>query len=123
MENWEICSGKSIRPLVTARPLVNEKAAALPDASTLAEATDIITEAIQRQLSSLLVVSKDDIDPKKPIHKYGVDSLVAVEMRNWFSKGAGADVETAEILGDVGITDLTNKVARKSQFVKEELKG
>jgi NADPH:quinone reductase-like Zn-dependent oxidoreductase/NAD(P)-dependent dehydrogenase (short-subunit alcohol dehydrogenase family) len=52
----------------------------LQDALTLAEATGIITEAIQDQLSSLLVVSKDDIDPKKPIHKYGVDSLVAVSM-------------------------------------------
>jgi NADPH:quinone reductase-like Zn-dependent oxidoreductase/NAD(P)-dependent dehydrogenase (short-subunit alcohol dehydrogenase family) len=95
----------------------------LQDATTLAEATDIITEAIQSQLSSLLVVSKDDIDPKKPIHKYGVDSMVAVEMRNWFSKGVGADVGTTEILDDIGIAELAVKIASKSRFVKEELKS
>ncbi|KAF1947383.1 polyketide synthase-like protein [Clathrospora elynae] len=95
----------------------------LQDAKTLNEATEIITEAIQTQLSSLLVVSKDDIDPKKPIHKYGVDSLVAVEMRNWFAKGVGADVGTIEILGDAGIAELAGRVAMKSKFVKEELKA
>lgn len=94
----------------------------LQDATTLAEATDIITEAIQMQLSSLLVVSKDDIDPRKPIHKYGVDSLVAVEMRNWFAKGVGADVGTIEILDDAGIAELAARVAKKSRFVKAELK-
>jgi NADPH:quinone reductase-like Zn-dependent oxidoreductase/NAD(P)-dependent dehydrogenase (short-subunit alcohol dehydrogenase family) len=94
----------------------------LQDATTLAEATDIITEAIQMQLSSLLVVSKDDIDPKKPIHKYGVDSMVAVEMRNWFSKGVGADIGTTEILDDIGIAELAARVTKKSRFVKEDLK-
>ncbi|KAH7372371.1 polyketide synthase-like protein [Pyrenochaeta sp. MPI-SDFR-AT-0127] len=95
----------------------------LQDATTLAEATEIITEAVQIQLSSLLVVSKDDIDPRKPIHKYGVDSLVAVEMRNWFAKGVGADVSTVEILDDSGISELAARVAKKSRFVKEELKA
>jgi aryl carrier-like protein len=94
----------------------------LQDATTLVEAADIITEAIQTQLSSLLVVSKDDIDPKKPIHKYGVDSMVAVEMRNWFSKGVGVDVGTTEILDDTGIAELAARVAKKSRFVKEDLK-
>jgi NAD(P)-dependent dehydrogenase (short-subunit alcohol dehydrogenase family)/aryl carrier-like protein len=95
----------------------------LPSATSLAEATNIITEAIQAQLSSLLVVSKDDIDPKKPIHKYGVDSLVAVEMKNWFMKGVGADVGTADILGHSGISELAAKVATRSKFVKDELKA
>lgn len=95
----------------------------LPDAASLAEATSIITEAIQTQLSSLLVVSKDDIDTKKPIHNYGVDSLVAVEMKNWFAKGVGADVGTTEILGEDGIAELAAKVAVRSRFVKDELKG
>jgi NADPH:quinone reductase-like Zn-dependent oxidoreductase/NAD(P)-dependent dehydrogenase (short-subunit alcohol dehydrogenase family) len=95
---------------------------ALQDATSLAEAIDIITEAIQSQLSSLLVVSKDDIDPKKPIHRYGVDSLIGVEMRNWFAKGVGAEVATTEILGDAGIAELAATVASRSRFVKEELK-
>jgi aryl carrier-like protein len=94
----------------------------LSEASSLAQATDIVVEAIQTQLSSLLVVSKDDIDPQKAIYRYGVDSLVAVEMRNWFSKAIGADVGTVDIMSDISIWLLAVKVAGKSKFVKEELK-
>ncbi|KAI8941217.1 hypothetical protein NX059_002455 [Plenodomus lindquistii] len=94
----------------------------LPAATTLAGAVSIITEAIQEQLSSLLVVSKDEINIKNAVHKYGVDSLVAVEMKNWFAKGVGADVSTTEILGDVSISLLAERVAVRSRFVMEELK-
>ncbi|USP78512.1 polyketide synthase PKS9 [Curvularia clavata] len=94
----------------------------LSEAKSLAHATDIIVEAIQSQLSSLLVVSKDDIDSQKAIYRYGVDSLVAVEMRNWFSKAVGADVSTADIMSDISIWLLAVKVAGASRFVSEELK-
>jgi NADPH:quinone reductase-like Zn-dependent oxidoreductase/NAD(P)-dependent dehydrogenase (short-subunit alcohol dehydrogenase family)/aryl carrier-like protein len=94
----------------------------LGEATSLAHATDIVVEAVQTQLSSLLVVSKDDIDPQKAIYRYGVDSLVAVEMRNWFSKAIGADVGTADIMSDISIWLLAVKVASKSKFVREELK-
>jgi len=96
--------------------------AALQNALSFANAIDIIIEAIQTQLSNLLVVGKDDIDPKNPIHKYGVDSLVAVEMRNWFAKGVGADVSSAEILDNIGIADLAKKVGVRSKYVKDDLK-
>jgi NADPH:quinone reductase-like Zn-dependent oxidoreductase/NAD(P)-dependent dehydrogenase (short-subunit alcohol dehydrogenase family) len=94
----------------------------LQNATTLAEGTYIVVEAIRTQLSSLLVVSKDDIDPKKPIHMYGVDSLVAVEMRNWFAKGLGVDVSTTEILGGAGMAELAARVTKSSRYVKDELK-
>ncbi|EMD90232.1 hypothetical protein COCC4DRAFT_126629 [Bipolaris maydis ATCC 48331] len=94
----------------------------LSEAKSLAQATDIIVGAIQVQLSSLLVVSKDDIDPQKAIYRYGVDSLVAVEMRNWFSKAVGADVATADIMSDISIWLLAVKVAGTSRFVRDELK-
>lgn len=97
--------------------------ALLPDATTLDEAVAIITEAIQDQLSSLLVVSKDDIDIKNAVHKYGVDSLVAVEMKNWLAKAVGSDISTTEILGDVSIDVLAGRVATMSRFVSDELKG
>ncbi|KAL6703832.1 hypothetical protein ACN47E_009051 [Coniothyrium glycines] len=96
--------------------------ATLPGAATLEDAAAIIEQALQLQLSKLLVVGQEDIDAKKAIHRYGVDSLVAVEMRNWFSKGVGADVSTIEILSDVSIQELASRVARKSRFVKEDLR-
>lgn len=60
------------------------------------------------------------MDPAKPIHSFGVDSLVAVEMRNWFAKGVGVDLSVVEILGGEAIRHLAAGVARKSRFVTDE---
>ncbi|KAA8624680.1 Polyketide synthase modules [Pyrenophora tritici-repentis] len=97
-----------IKPSPTAQ---NSTSHLLSSATSLAQATDIVVSAIQTQLSSLLVVAKEDIDPQRAIYRYGVDSLVAVEMRNWFSKAVGADVATSEIMSDVSIWLLGVKVA------------
>jgi hypothetical protein len=52
------------------------------------------------------------------MHAYGVDSLVAVELRNWFSQAVDADVPIFEILGDTSFTELGAMVAAKSRVVK-----
>jgi len=87
------------------------------------ESSDIITDAIRHQLASLIVVDVDHINANKPIHTYGVDSLVAVEMRNWFAKVVGADVAVFEILGNVSMSGLAKVCTERSRFVsvKESL--
>ncbi|KAF2192938.1 hypothetical protein K469DRAFT_693029 [Zopfia rhizophila CBS 207.26] len=51
---------------------------------------------------------------KQPIHSLGVDSLVAVELRNWFAKEMAADVATFEILGGMGMKELSRLVVERS---------
>ncbi|RMZ66475.1 polyketide synthase [Pyrenophora seminiperda CCB06] len=108
--------------IVPSSAVQNSTRQLLSSAVSLAQATDIVVSAIQTQLSSLLVVAKEDIDPQRAIYRYGVDSLVAVEMRNWFSKAVGADVATSEIMSDVSIWLLGVKVAGKSKFVPEAVR-
>ena len=91
-------------------------------AESLAEVGDQICDAIRTRLSKLLAVEKDSVDPEKPMHVYGVDSLVAVEIRNWFSKAMSADIAVFEILGNYSIAALGLIVAKKSQFVPVSLK-
>lgn len=43
---------------------------------------------------------------KVPLHSLGVDSLMAVELRNRVAKEMGANVATFEIVGDLGLEDL-----------------
>ncbi|KAF2004140.1 polyketide synthase-like protein [Amniculicola lignicola CBS 123094] len=102
---------------------VKNAGALLKEATTLEEAGEIITDAIRTQLSNLLVIDKDNVEPAKSIYVYGVDSLVAVEMRNWFTKGIGADVAVIEILGNDSIQALALNVAKKSKFVTEGVKA
>jgi hypothetical protein len=82
----------------------------LATAKTRAEATTIITSAIRDKLARVLSRPAEDIDVTKPMHAHGVDSLFAVEFRNWFLK---VDVPIFEILGGGAIEALGGSVAEK----------
>ncbi|KAF2865597.1 hypothetical protein BDV95DRAFT_652025 [Massariosphaeria phaeospora] len=89
----------------------------LREAQTIGGAESIVREAIRKQLADLLAIGIDDVDVSKPVHSYGVDSLVAIELRNWFIRSLGADVAVFEILGNSAITALAWEVTRKCRFV------
>jgi hypothetical protein len=55
-----------------------------------------------------------------------VDSLVAVEFRNWLGKNLEADIEVLDIMGDDSISALSEKIAKKSKMLNfggEEVEG
>ena len=97
-------------------------ASLLGAAGTLDEAADVIADGILAKLSRTLAIEKENVDPGRTIATYGVDSLSAVEMRNWFRKVIGADVTTFEILGNESITALSLAVAAKSRYVEASVK-
>lgn len=51
-------------------------------ATSLAHAAEIIEAGLAAKLGKSLNMSADDLDTAKPVHSYGVDSLVAIEVRN-----------------------------------------
>ncbi|KAF2490207.1 hypothetical protein BU16DRAFT_470125 [Lophium mytilinum] len=87
-------------------------------AKSFEEATTTIVDAVVRKLSSVMSLPVEDFDPSKPIHHYGVDSLVAVEFRNWFSKDLGADIPVLDIMGNDSIAQLAVKISKTSKLVK-----
>ena len=86
-------------------------------ASTLGEATNAITLGIVNKLAKSLMILAEDIDVAKPLHSYGVDSLVAVEVRTWTFRIIGADISVFDILSSQPITQLAATVARKSKYI------
>jgi acyl carrier protein len=62
-------------------------------------------------------VPKEEFDPYKPLVAYGVDSLIAVEIRTWISKSIGAEIAIFDILGRNSIVDFSAKVAGLSSLV------
>lgn len=85
-------------------------------AGSLAEAGTILSEALSLKLSKVLGLPLERIDPSRPMGSYGVDSLVAVELRNWLAREVSAEVAIFEILGEPSIASLAVAVARRSQF-------
>lgn len=51
------------------------------------------------------------IKPQNPLSAYGLDSIVAVEFRKWFSKSVGVDLALFDILGSKSINALVTKLA------------
>ena len=69
-------------------------------AESLANAAAIVTETLMAKLAKSILIEKKNVDVDKPMHQYGVDSLVAVELRKWFARNVSAEVAVFEILGE-----------------------
>jgi hypothetical protein len=90
---------------------------------SLSHAGTIVSDALVGKLSHSLSIPNSDIDSSKPIHYYGVDSLVAVELRNWFAKELLSDVPVFDILGNKSCGEIGLLAAERSAFRKQEWEG
>ena len=54
----------------------------------------------------LQLTADDTIDPEKAIIELGVDSLVAVDMRSWFTNELDLDMPVLKIMGGATVADL-----------------
>ncbi|GFN16497.1 type I Iterative Polyketide synthase (PKS) [Aspergillus tubingensis] len=90
--------------------------AAFRGAESMADATAAVTKALTVKLARTLSVDEGSLDENKALHQYGVDSLVAVELRTWFSKEVQADVATFDIIGRATITSLAGVAASRSKL-------
>ncbi|KAH7303214.1 putative polyketide synthase [Stachybotrys elegans] len=70
----------------------------LQQASTEDERVTIISEALIRKICQLLSLNPESVDATNPLHVYGVDSLVAVELRNWLQQTLKVKVKVFEII-------------------------
>ncbi|KAG9383218.1 Polyketide synthase module [Pyrenophora tritici-repentis] len=57
--------------------------------------TEYITKALTERLAQLMMLPVTDVDPNEPLSAYGVDSLVAVELRSWILKELSVQAGTA----------------------------
>ncbi|KAJ8129011.1 hypothetical protein O1611_g4623 [Lasiodiplodia mahajangana] len=84
---------------------------------TTDEAASAVSDALATKLAGILSISRDNIDMAVPIHSFGVDSLVAVEIRNWLKKEVRADVAIFEILEATSVAALGASAAGKSSYL------
>ncbi|OJD28325.1 hypothetical protein ACJ73_00275 [Blastomyces percursus] len=83
-------------------------------ANSLAETSAIVSTALAAKLSRFLAIPVEDLDFNKPIQDFGADSLVALELRNWFSRDWGTEVAIFDIIGGVTIAMTGALVASRS---------
>lgn len=83
----------------------------------LDEAVEVVSRALVGKLSSLLMIGKEDVSVNKPVVAYGLDSLVAVELRNWITVDLEATISLMELMNSPSIEALAGKIAGKSKLV------
>lgn len=81
-------------------------------ATSLDTAAEMVQSALVARLSDMFAIPEKDIDPRKPLAHFGVDSLVAVELRNWIVPNARIELTIFELLKCPSLTELATKVVR-----------
>ncbi|KAI9036136.1 type I polyketide synthase [Aspergillus affinis] len=90
---------------------------ALRSARSIPAAVEVVTRAIVMKLARVMAISAKEVDPARTLASYGVDSLVTVDLKAWFKRDVGVNVASGDLLGDVSMQGLAEKVAGTSEFV------
>ncbi|XPT03005.1 Highly reducing polyketide synthase [Ascochyta lentis] len=89
----------------------------LRQATSIEDVTDLVLEILIVKVAKHLEQNVANIDPEEPLYTYGVDSLVAIEFRNWIMKEFAADVALLDITAEEPMFDLVDKIVAKSRFL------
>ncbi|KAH3271265.1 hypothetical protein KXW55_001457 [Aspergillus fumigatus] len=82
------------------------------------KAASLIGAAIASKLADIFMAPVTEIDLSKPPAHFGVDSLIAVELRNMLVLQAAADISIFNLLQTPSLAALAASVAEKSRHVK-----
>ncbi|KAI1344184.1 polyketide synthase [Xylariaceae sp. FL0016] len=89
----------------------------LAGAPSKEEAIQIVLDALLLKLTRVLSIALANLDPTKPLHAYGVDSLVAVDVRSWLLKELGSELSIFDMTSQPNILRLAETAATKSRFM------
>ncbi|KAI6084919.1 hypothetical protein F4821DRAFT_164132 [Hypoxylon rubiginosum] len=97
-----------------------DSAAAFREAADTGDRIQIVIQALTQKLARSMAISPDDVELNKPLSSYGVDSLMAVELRNWIGRDFGAAVAVFDIMGNVPVAAIGDLVVAKSTVGKTQ---
>lgn len=90
-------------------------------AKTLRDATLVVENALKAHVAAAITASLDDIDVERPLYSFGVDSLKAVEVRNWIFRELRCDVSVFDILSPSPLAELAVRIAVHSALTPPEV--
>lgn len=79
-------------------------------------ATEMVTSWFVIKTAQVLGLDTSDVDPDKPVHAYGIDSLVAIDLKNWFAREIGAEIQVFFLLGNSPIKEVAREAAVRSTW-------
>ena len=87
----------------------------LQEAESLDKAAALVAKALVERFARMVAVPEDKIKVDESMVANGLDSLSAVEARNWVSKTFGVDLPVFDILGDASMAATGKSIAKQWQ--------
>lgn len=94
----------------------------LEKAASFEEARSLVLDTLAVKISDVLMRSPEDVSFSLPMASYGMDSLVAVEIRNWIARELDVKVSMFDLISGNSLEGLAVLVVMKSRVVREEIK-
>lgn len=85
-------------------------------ATTPDDALKIVSENLRDKLGAILMISPDDMDLGSSVTAYGLDSLNAIELRNWVGKELLAHLQVLELLTSGTLKNLAALILKKTRI-------
>lgn len=84
-----------------------------PDKLDEESSVNTLAKALGKCISDFLVEKNECLDLSMTLSALGVDSLVAIEARNWWKQNLGIDISVLELLSGGSITQLGELAAKR----------
>lgn len=91
--------------------------AQLKAAQSLEEAHAAVTAGLVSKLAAVLMLEIEDMDVSRSLGNYALDSLVAIEVRNFITREFEANMQVLELLSSGSIDSLAKAICGKSKLV------
>ncbi|KAI1424757.1 ketoacyl-synt-domain-containing protein [Xylaria sp. FL1777] len=90
---------------------------AVKAAKTLDEAEQVVCAGLVSKLAAVMMMEIEDLDVTRSLSHYPLDSLVAIEIRNFITREFEATLQVLELLSSGSIQTLAKVVCVKSKLV------
>lgn len=92
----------------------------LQQASSPEEVKSIVVNGICQRFAMFTAVPVEEISPDVSMESFGLDSLVAIELKNFLSRTFQATLQTSEVLDAVNILSLAKVIILRSKLVPKD---
>jgi aryl carrier-like protein len=87
-------------------------------ATSADQSVTVAATALQSKFAQVLGLRVKEVDSNKPLHQYGMDSLIALEIQSWIRREIEAEIAIFEILGEATVCSLSEVIVAKSKATK-----
>lgn len=82
------------------------------------EAEEVVCNGLVDKISEVISMEKEELDVTRPLSNYPLDSLTAIEIRNFITRMFEANLQVLELLASGSIQTLAKVVCGKSKLNK-----